>query len=222
MRLLLVEDDADLRNRVARQLEAAGFAVDHADNGVDAEFLGDEIDYDVVVLDLGLPRRDGLSVLTAWRARGCRLPVLVLTARDAWFEKVAGFKAGADDYLAKPFHIEELVARLRALVRRGGGQEGALLVWGGLSLNEECRAVTVAGGPTYDLSRIEYRLLRLFLGRPGRVLSKELITEHLYDDNAEHDSNVIEAHIRRLRRKIGANRIETVRGQGYRLRDPTA
>jgi two-component system, OmpR family, response regulator len=222
MRLLLVEDDEPLRVRVAGQLEAAGFAVDQADNGVEAEHLGDEIDYDAVVLDLGLPQRDGLSVLTSWRSRGRRLPVLVLTARDAWFEKVEGFKAGADDYLAKPFHIEELVARLRALVRRGGGQEGTLLAWGGLSLDEDCRAVAVDGGPPVDLSRIEYRLLRIFLGRPGRVLSKELIAEHLYDDSTEHDSNVIEAHVRRLRRKIGAERVETVRGQGYRLRDPAA
>jgi two-component system, OmpR family, response regulator len=222
MRLLLVEDDEPLRIRLAGQLEAAGFAVDQADNGVDAEYLGDEIDYDAVVLDLGLPRRDGLSVLASWRARGRRLPVLVLTARDAWFEKVEGFKAGADDYLAKPFHIEELVARLRALVRRGGGQEGALLAWGGLALDEDCRSVVVDGGPPVDLSRIEYRLLRIFLGRPGRVLSKELIAEHLYDDSTEHDSNVIEAHVRRLRRKIGADRVETVRGQGYRLRDPAA
>jgi two-component system, OmpR family, response regulator len=222
MRLLLVEDDEPLRVRLAGQLEAAGFAVDQADNGVDAEHLGDEIDYDAVVLDLGLPQRDGLSVLASWRSRGRRLPVLVLTARDAWFEKVEGFKAGADDYLAKPFHIEELVARLRALVRRGGGQEGTLLAWGGLSLDEDCRAVAVDGGPPVDLSRIEYRLLRIFLGRPGRVLSKELIAEHLYDDSTEHDSNVIEAHVRRLRRKIGAERVETVRGQGYRLRDPAA
>jgi two-component system, OmpR family, response regulator len=222
MRLLLVEDDEPLRTRVAGQLEAAGFAVDQADNGVDAEYLGDEIDYDAVVLDLGLPQRDGLSVLASWRSRGRRLPVLVLTARDAWFEKVEGFKAGADDYLAKPFHIEELVARLRALVRRGGGQGGTPLAWGGLALDEDCRSVTVDGGPSVDLSRIEYRLLRIFLGRPGHVLSKELIAEHLYDDSTEHDSNVIEAHVRRLRRKIGADRVETVRGQGYRLRDPVA
>jgi two-component system, OmpR family, response regulator len=222
MRLLLVEDDEPLRARVAGQLEAAGFAVDQADNGVDAEHLGDEIDYDAVVLDLGLPQRDGLSVLASWRSRGRRLPVLVLTARDAWFEKVEGFKAGADDYLAKPFHIEELVARLRALIRRGGGQEGMLLAWGGLSLDEDCRSVAVDGGPPVDLSRIEYRLLRIFLGRPGHVLSKELIAEHLYDDSTENDSNVIEAHVRRLRRKIGADRVETVRGQGYRLRDPAA
>lgn len=146
MRLLLVEDDARLRSRLATRLEAAGFAVDQADNGIDAEYLGDEIDYDAVVLDLGLPQRDGLSVLASWRARGRRLPVLVLTARDAWFEKVEGFKAGADDYLAKPFHHEELVARLRALMRRGGGQEGTLLAWGGLSLDEDCRSVTVVGG----------------------------------------------------------------------------
>ncbi|MDZ7752810.1 MAG: response regulator transcription factor [Gammaproteobacteria bacterium] len=220
MRLLLVEDDPDLRGEVVPRLVAAGFAVDEADNGVDGEFLGTEVDYDAVVLDLGLPDRDGLQVLRNWRARGLRLPVLVLTARGAWFEKVEGFKAGADDYLAKPFHVEELVARLLALSRRGGGQEGSRMTRGDLTLDEDQHTVTVAGAAPVALSPMEYGLLRLLMTRCGRIVSKGALTEHLYDEAAEHDSNVIEAHIRRLRVKIGSERIETLRGHGYRLRAP--
>ena len=219
MRLLLVEDDDGLRRELVPRLTAAGFAVDEADNGVDGEFLGTEVDYDVVVLDLGLPARGGLEVLRAWREAGRRLPVLILTARDAWFEKVEGFKAGADDYLAKPFHVEELLARLLALTRRGGGQEGSRMTRCGVTLDEDRRAVTVAGAEAIELSRIEYGLLRLLMSRCGRIVSKEALAEHLYDDATEHDSNVIEAHVRRLRRKIGSERVETVRGHGYRLRE---
>jgi DNA-binding response OmpR family regulator len=217
MRLLLAEDDAALRGHLMPALERAGFAVDVAEDGVDAEYLGMEIDYAAVVLDLGLPRRDGLAVLRHWRAAERPLAVLVLTARDAWFEKVEGFKAGADDYLGKPFHVEELLARLQALVRRGGGQGGATLRRGGLTLDQEQQTVSVDGAPPRALSSIEYRLLRLFMERAGRILSKDTITTHLYDDGAEHDSNVVEAHVRRLRRKIGETRITTLRGQGYRL-----
>ena len=221
MRLLVVEDDVILRTQILQRAQAAGFVVDAVDNGLDGEHLGDEIDYDAVVLDLGLPQRDGLTVLQHWRARGRGLPVLILTARDAWFEKVAGFKAGADDYLAKPFHMEELIARLQALVRRGGGQSGTTLTWGNLQLDEDQRSVQVGDAPPQALSRIEYRLLHLFLTRPERVWSKEQISEHLYDDQTEHDSNVVEAHIRRLRRKIGSDSIQTVRGLGYRLQNLT-
>lgn len=220
MRLLLVEDDPGLRHEVAPHLAAAGFAVDEADNGVDGEFLGTEVDYDAVVLDLGLPDRDGLQVLRNWRARGLRLPVLILTARGAWFEKVEGFKAGADDYLAKPFHVEELVARLLALTRRGGGQEGNRMIRGELSLDDDQHTVTIKDAIPVALSPMEYGLLRLLMVRFGRIVSKDTLAEHLYDEAAEHDSNVIEAHIRRLRQKIGGERIETLRGQGYRLRDP--
>ncbi len=219
MRLLLAEDDPDLRARLQPALERAGFAVDVADNGPDAEFLGAEVAYAAVVLDLGLPHRDGLQVLRRWREQGHALPVLILTARDAWFEKVEGFKAGADDYLGKPFHMEELVARLQALVRRGGGQEGELLRRAGLVLDETHYTVAVDGDRAQPLSRMEYRLLRLFMEHPGRVLSKARITEAIYDDNTERDSNVVEAHVRRLRRKIGEDRITTLRGRGYRLEE---
>ena len=219
MRLLLVEDEPGLRREVMPHLAAAGFAVDEADNGVDGEFLGTEVDYDAVVLDLGLPDRDGLQVLRTWRAQGLRLPVLILTARGAWFEKVEGFKAGADDYLAKPFHVEELVARLLALTRRGGGQEGNRMIRGDLTLDDDQHTVTVRDGTPVALSPMEYGLLRLLMVRFGRIVSKDALAEHLYDESAERDSNVIEAHIRRLRLKIGSERIETLRGQGYRLRD---
>lgn len=217
MRLLVIEDDSILRTQIQERAQASGFVVDTADNGLEGEYLGDEFEYDAVVLDLGLPQRDGLTVLARWRARGRMIPVLVLTARDAWFEKVAGFKAGADDYLAKPFHMEELIARLQALVRRGGGQSGNIVAWGPLRLDVDQRSVSVGTDPPQSLSRIEYRLLHLFLTRPERIWSKEEIGEHLYDDQTEHDSNVVEAHILRLRRKIGASRVQTIRGLGYRL-----
>lgn len=217
MRLLIIEDDYLLRTRIEERARAAGFVVDLADNGVEGEYLGDEFDYDAVILDLGLPHRDGLTVLRHWRERERLLPVLILTARDAWFEKVSGFNAGADDYLAKPFHMEELIARLQALVRRGGGQQGNTLAWGPLRLYSDQRSVQVDSDPPQTLSRIEYRLLHLFLTHPERIWSKDQIAEHLYDDQTEHDSNVVEAHIRRLRRKIGQDRIQTLRGLGYRL-----
>ena len=215
MRILFAEDDVELRTRLTPDLKAAGFAVDAADNGVDAEFMGNEVQYDAVILDLGLPQRNGLEVLRHWRARGNRLPVLVLTARDAWYEKVEGFKAGADDYLGKPFHVEELLARLNALVRRGGGQEGVRLQVGGLTLDEDTRSVRKDGGDSLELTGTEFRLLRYFMRNPGKVLSKERLFEHVYDEAAERNSNVIEVYVRRLRRKLGEERITTVRGQGY-------
>jgi DNA-binding response OmpR family regulator len=218
VRILFAEDDADLRARLVPALAAAGFAVDEVDNGVDAEFMGDEINYDAVVLDLGLPQRNGLEVLRRWRARGNRLPVLVLTARDAWYEKVDGFKAGADDYLGKPFHVEELLARLNALVRRGGGQAGSRLRVGRLTLEEDTRTVGVGDGQALELTGTEFRLLRYLMANPGKVLSKEHLFEHLYSDQIERDSNLIEVYIRRLRRKLGEKHIVTVRGQGYVLR----
>ncbi len=215
MRILFAEDDAELRTRLIPGLKVAGFAVDEADNGVDAEFMGDEVPYDAVILDLGLPQRNGLEVLRNWRARGNRLPVLVLTARDAWYEKVEGFKAGADDYLGKPFHVEELLARLNALVRRGGGQEGSRLQVGELILDEDTRSVRMGGGDALELTSTEFRLLRYFMRNPDKVLSKERLFEHVYDEAAERDSNVIEVYVRRLRQKLGEARIATVRGQGY-------
>ncbi len=192
LRILLAEDDVELRTRLAPDLKAAGFAVDFADNGVDAEFMGNEVQYDAVILDLGLPQRNGLEVLRNWRNRGNRLPVLVLTARDAWYEKVEGFKAGADDYLGKPFHVEELLARLSALMRRGGGQEGSRLQVGGLILDEDTRSVRMGGGDPMELTGTEFRLLRYFMRNPGKVLSKERLFEHVYDEATERDSNLIE------------------------------
>ena len=215
MRILLAKDDAELRTTLLPDLKAAGFAVDEVNNGVDAEFMGDEVAYDAVILDLGLPQRNGLDVLRAWRARGSRIPVLILTARDAWYEKVDGFKAGADDYLGKPFHVEELLARLSALVKRGGGQSGSRLQVGGLTLDEDTRSARQGGSGQVQLTGTEFRLLRYFMQNPDKVLSKERLLAHVYDDEAERESNLIEVYVRRLRRKLGDGSITTVRGQGY-------
>ncbi len=215
MRILVVEDDATLCERLKKELSRAGFAVDVAANGVDAEFMGNEEPYDAVVLDLGLPQRSGLEVLRNWRARGNAMPVIILTARDAWHEKVDGFKAGADDYLAKPFHVEELVARMQAVIRRGHGQAGGELQAGGLKLDEERQSVVLAGGVEVALTGIEFRLLRYFMLHPGKILSKSHLTEHVYEYDADKDSNVIEVYINRLRQKLGKELIETRRGQGY-------
>jgi two-component system OmpR family response regulator len=218
VRLLLVEDDSNLTSMLRKDLEAAGFAVDIADNGVDAEFMGNEGVYDVVVLDLGLPRRSGLEVLQNWRGNHNSTPVLVLTARDAWHERVDGFKAGADDYLGKPFHVEELVVRLNALLHRVREKPGGLLDSHGLRLDEERQTVTLSNGTIIDLTGTEFRLLRYFLLHPGHILSKSVLTEHVYDFDSDKDSNVIEVYIRRLREKLGKNCIETRRGQGYIFR----
>jgi len=215
--LLLVEDDSQLAGNLRQALELAGFAVDGIDNGVDAEFMGDEEPYDAIILDLGLPRRSGLEVLRNWRARDNRVPVLVLTARDAWHEKVEGFQAGADDYLGKPFHVEELVARINALLRRASGQAGGQLHVNGLELDEERQAVRTPGGELVELTGTEFRLLRYFMLHPQTILSKSRLTEHVYDYDSDKDSNVIEVYVRRLRQKLGEGVIETRRGQGYVL-----
>jgi two-component system OmpR family response regulator len=215
MRLLLVEDDAELVAQLRPALKRAGFAVDLASNGIDAEFMGDEEPYDAVVLDLGLPQRPGLEVLQNWRARKNTLPVLVLTARDSWHERVDGFKAGADDYLGKPFHVEELVARLIALVRRSAGQPANEVIQGGLRLDEAHQQVVLPDGQAIDLTGTEFRLLRYFMLHPGQILSKTRLTEHVYDQDFDRDSNLIEVYIRRLRERIGKSHIETRRGQGY-------
>ena len=215
MRLLLAEDDYDLVAILKKDLEIAGYAVDVADNGVDAEYLGNEMIYDVAVLDLGLPQRNGIVVLKNWRDAGNHLPVIVLTARNAWHERVDGFKAGADDYLGKPFHVEELLARITALLHRSSQQPGGKLHAIGLSLDEEQQTVTTEDGKTHKLTGIEFRLLRYFLLNAGHVLSKSRLTEHVYDFDSEKDSNVIEVYVRRLRQLIGNDRIETRRGQGY-------
>jgi two-component system OmpR family response regulator len=215
MRLLLVEDDAELVASLLPELKRDGFAVDLADNGVDGQFLGRENSYDAVVLDLGLPQRPGLEVLANWRAEKNPVPVLILTARDAWHERVDGFKAGADDYLGKPFHVEELVARLHALIRRNAGQGGGGIECGGLRLDEEHQRVIKPSGEAVELTGTEFRLLRYFMLHPGVILSKTRLTEHVYDQDFDRDSNLIEVYVRRLRERIGQERIETRRGQGY-------
>ncbi|QQS54724.1 MAG: response regulator transcription factor [Candidatus Competibacteraceae bacterium] len=216
MRLLLVEDDALLSGRLRGELQRAGFAVDVADNGVDAGFMGESEPYDMVVLDIGLPDRSGLDVLRGWRAAGHPMPVLILTARDAWHEKVDGFKAGADDYLSKPFHTAELIARLHALLRRGIARPPGPLQAAGLELDEDAQTVRVtATDATFELTGTEFRLLRYLMRHPGRVLSKSRLVEHVYDFDAERDSNVLEVYINRLRRKLGRDLIVTRRGQGY-------
>ncbi|MFZ1326809.1 MAG: response regulator transcription factor [Candidatus Contendobacter sp.] len=216
MRLLLVEDDAALSSRLRLDLEQAGFAVDMADNGVDAEFMGESEPYDIVVLDLGLPGQPGLEVLRHWRAAAHSMPVLILTARDAWHEKVDGFKAGADDYLSKPFHVAELLARLQALLRRGVARPHGPLQTAGLELDEDTQTIRdLVTGKVSELTGTEFRLLRYFMRHPGRVLSKSRLVEHIYDFDAERDSNVLEVYVNRLRQKLGRERITTRRGQGY-------
>lgn len=215
MRLLLVEDDASLAESLKSDLQAAGYAVDRTDNGVDAEHMGREEPYDAVILDLGLPGRSGLEVLRHWREQKLTTPVLILTARDAWHEKVEGFQAGADDYLGKPFHVEELLARLNALLRRASGRAGGDLSVNGLTLNEQTQEVQTKDGTVHSLTGTEFRLLRYFMLHPDHILSKTDLTEHVYEYDADKDSNVIEVYVRRLRSKIGADYIETRRGQGY-------
>ncbi|MCO4757453.1 MAG: response regulator transcription factor [Oceanospirillaceae bacterium] len=215
MRVLLVEDDPHLGPDLRAELLRSGYAVDLADNGVDGEAMGYEDIYDLVVLDLGLPQRSGLEVLRNWRKRRNNVPVLILTARSAWQERVDGFEAGADDYLGKPFHNEELFARMTALLRRANQQISSTLEVEGLVLNEKTQSVVLDGNEEVSLTGTEYRLLRYFMHNPSRVLSKLQLVEHLYDDGAENDSNVIEAYIKMLRKKIGKERIQTKRGQGY-------
>ncbi|KRT55026.1 DNA-binding response regulator, OmpR family [endosymbiont of Ridgeia piscesae] len=222
MRLLLVEDDLELVETLQPELSRAGFAVDLARDGIDGEFLGDEVPYDIVVLDLGLPGRPGLEVLHNWRSRDNSVPVLVLTARDAWHERVDGFKAGADDYLGKPFHVEELLERIKALIRRSEGRPGPQLKAAGLLLDEALQQVQLADGSRIDLTGTEYRLLHYFMLHPGQIVSKTRLTEHVYDQDFDRDSNLIEVYIRRLRSKLGRARIETRRGQGYIFVDDPA
>ena len=216
MRVLLAEDDAALSELIANALTDAGFAVDRLADGVQAAFLGQTETYDVVVLDLGLPRLDGLTVLKRWRAAGRAMPVLILTARDAWSEKVAGLNAGADDYLAKPFVMPELVARLQALVRRAHGLVSPQISLGRLVVDTAAQRVLLGGVPV-RLTGLEYRLLTYLALRAGQVVSKTELTEHLYAQDFDRDSNTLEVMVGRLRRKLGEGLIETLRGQGYRL-----
>jgi len=216
MRVLLVEDDAALAESIARALRAESFAVDVADNGEDGGHLGSTEAYDVAVLDLGLPRRDGLSVLAEWRSGGRTLPVLILTARDAWSDKVLGFKAGADDYLVKPFRVEELVMRLRALVRRAAGHAASVIQCGPLSFEAQTGQFQLDNMPL-KLTAFEWRVLSCLMLRKEAVVERLDLLERVYEGDADVDSNSLEVIIGRLRRKIGASLIETVRGLGYRL-----
>jgi DNA-binding response OmpR family regulator len=215
VRLLLVEDDAPLADALQSVLAASGYAVDRADTGTDALYLGQSEDYDLVILDLGLPGMGGLEVLAAWRGAGLAVPVLVLTARDTWREKVLGLKAGADDYLTKPFHAEELLARLGALLRRAHGRAAPVIAAACLRLDEDRQCVVRDDGSTVALTGTEFRLLRYLMLNRGKVLSKTRLTEHVYDQDFDLDSNVIEVYVRRLREKLGKGLIETRRGQGY-------
>jgi two-component system OmpR family response regulator len=216
MRVLLVEDDAAIADGLARALRAEHFAVDVASNGEDGGHLGATELYDAAVLDLGLPKRDGLSVLRDWRAAGRDLPVLILTARDGWSEKVEGFKAGADDYVVKPFRVEEVVMRLRALVRRAAGHAAARVTCGPLAFDAQLGTFELDGLPL-KLTAFEWRVLSALMLRREVVIERADLIERVYEGDADVDSNSIEVIIGRLRRKIGAQMIETVRGRGYRL-----
>ena len=216
MRILLVEDDPTLRAQLRGGFVDAGYVVDEADNGELAHFLGETEPFDAVVLDLGLPRLDGLSVLRRWRAADITTPVLILTARDNWHEKVAGIDAGADDYLAKPFHLEELLARLRALIRRAQGLASPLLQCGALAMDTRSGRVTLSGQPV-SLTSHEYKVLAYLMHHPGEITSRAELTEHIYAQDFDRDSNTVEVFIARLRKKLSPGLIETVRGLGYRL-----
>ena len=221
MRVLVVEDDADLRRQLSDALTHAGYAVDASADGEDGHFLGDTEPYDAVILDLGLPKMDGVTVLERWRGDGKDFPVLILTARDRWSEKVAGFHAGADDYLTKPFYTEELLARVRALLRRASGHASAALECGDLRVDTRAARATV-GGKAIKLTAHEYRVLSYMMHHQGRVIPRSELVEHIYDQDFDRDSNTIEVFVGRLRKKIGSDRISTERGLGYRLINPEA
>lgn len=214
MRLLVVEDDKDLNRQIVAALEQSGYAVDRAFDGEEGCFLGDTEPYDAVVLDIGLPKKDGISVLEEWRKAGRTMPVLILTARDRWSDKVQGFDAGADDYVAKPFHMEEVLARIRALLRRAAGHATSEIVCGPVRLDTKAGRVVVDGAPI-KLTSHEYRLLAYLMHHSGRIVSRGEIVEHLYDQDFDRDSNTIEVFVGRLRKKLGVELIQTVRGLGY-------
>ena len=218
MRLLLAEDNVALAEGLMQDLRQAGYVVDWRADGRDVQRLAEIEPYDLCILDLGLPGRSGLEVLQAWRARGMNLPVLILTARDSWAERIDGLRAGADDYLTKPFHPEELLLRVQGLLRRSHGHEPRpTLQAAGLTLDESTQQVSGPGLEAVDLSASEFRLLRCLMLHAGKLVSKSRLMEHLYDNEAERESNVIEVQINHLRRKIGRDAIETRRGQGYVL-----
>jgi two-component system OmpR family response regulator len=219
LRVLVVEDDADLNRQLTAAFKEAGYAVDSASDGEDGHFLGDTEPYDAVVLDIGLPVLDGISVLEKWRRDGRKMPVLLLTARDRWSDKVQGIDAGADDYVAKPFHIEEVLARVRALVRRAAGHATNEIEVGPVRLDAKAGKVTVDGNPV-KLTSHEYRVLEYLMLHRDRVVSRTELIEHLYDQDFDRDSNTIEVFVGRLRKKVPPEVIETVRGLGYRIVAP--
>ncbi|ODT79704.1 MAG: DNA-binding response regulator [Pelagibacterium sp. SCN 64-44] len=216
MRILVVEDDTNLNRQLKDALTEAGYAVDVAFDGEEGHFLGDTEPYDAVVLDIGLPQMDGLSVLEEWRRAGRVMPVLLLTARDRWSDKVQGIDAGADDYVAKPFHMEEVLARLRALVRRAAGHASNEIVAGAVRLDARSGKVTV-DGQSVKLTSHELRLLSYLMHHKGKVISRTELTEHLYDQDFDRDSNTIEVFVGRLRKKLPDDCIQTVRGLGYQI-----
>ncbi len=216
MRLLLVEDDPNLLNQIKNALDEAGYSVDTANDGEEGHFLGDTEPYDAVILDLGLPKIDGLTVLEKWRNSKKSFPVLILTARDGWSEKVSGFDAGADDYVTKPFQMEELLARLRALIRRSAGHSTSDIEFGSIKLDTKSNRVFV-NGTKIKLTSHEYKIIEYFLHHQDKVISRTELIEHIYDQDFDRDSNTIEVFIGRLRKKLGINAIRTERGYGYRL-----
>jgi len=216
LRILVVEDEPALREQLTRAVESAGYAVDCAASGERADFLGQTETYDAAILDLGLPRIDGLTVLRRWREAGVSTPVLILTARDSWHEKVQGIDTGADDYVTKPFRMEEVLARLRALIRRSTGQLASQLQCGAVSLDPRSSRVTL-NGALVKLTSHEFRVLSYLMHHRGRIVSQSELTEHIYAQDFDRDSNTVEVFIGRLRRKLGAAFIETVRGMGYRI-----
>ncbi|HEY8125341.1 MAG TPA: response regulator transcription factor [Methylocystis sp.] len=219
MRLLVVEDDKDLNRQIVRALEQSGYAVDRAFDGEEGCHLGETEPYDAVVLDIGLPKKDGVTILEEWRAAGRDMPVLILTARDRWSDKVQGFDAGADDYVSKPFHMEEVLARIRALLRRAAGHATNEIVCGAVRLDTKAGRVVVDGAAV-KLTSHEYRLLAYLMHHSGRVVSRSEIIEHLYDQDFDRDSNTIEVFVGRLRKKLGVDLIQTVRGLGYMAAAP--
>jgi two-component system OmpR family response regulator len=218
VKVLVVEDEARLAEQLDAALREAGYAVDRARDGEEADVLGQTERYDAVILDLGLPKLDGLTVLRRWRDAGIDVPVLVLTARGTWHEKVQGMDGGADDYVAKPFRMEELLARLRALIRRSSGQVKPELACGAIRLDPRGARVTLEGAPV-KLTSHEYRVLSYLMHHRGRVVSQTELVEHIYAQSFDRDSNTVEVFIARLRRKLGGEAIETVRGMGYRMGD---
>ena len=219
MRILVVEDDKELNRQISEALIDGGYVVDKAFDGEEGHFLGDTEPYDAVVLDIGLPQMDGISVVERWRRDGKKMPVLILTARDRWSDKVSGIDAGADDYVTKPFHIEEVLARIRALLRRTAGHAQSELTCGPVMLDTRTGRVSVGGNPIKMTSH-EYRLLAYLMHHAGRVVSRTELVEHLYDQDFDRDSNTIEVFVGRLRTKLGIDVIQTIRGLGYRINPP--